>query len=145
MTVIAWDGKTLAADRLVCFGGTRAHVTKIRRVGDLIIGGAGATELIYAMLDWFDKGADPKEFPTSQRERNNCPSILVVTRDAKILHYESTPDPIVIENKFWAIGSGSTFALAAMHLGRDSREAVEVACALDSNCGNGIDMLTLEP
>ena len=35
------------------------------------------------------------------------------------------------------------FALAAMHLGKSAREAVEVACALDVFCGNGIDTLEL--
>lgn len=33
-------------------------------------------------------------------------------------------------------------AAAAMHLGKSSIEAVQVAIDLDSSCGNGIDSLT---
>jgi len=36
--------------------------------------------------------------------------------------------------KFEAIGAGSDFALAALFLGKDSREAVEVACQLSIYC-----------
>jgi hypothetical protein len=31
-----------------------------------------------------------------------------------------------------------------MYLGFDAVKAVEVACALDNGCGNGIDALTLQ-
>ncbi len=52
--------------------------------------------------------------------------------------------PELHEDKFNALGAGRDYALAAMYLGFDASRAVEVACALDVNCGNGIDVLTLE-
>lgn len=79
MTVIAWDGKTLAADKRVGYGNMHRTTTKIRRVGDALVG---------------------------------------------------------------CSGSGS-LAVAAMHLGKSAREAVEIACLYDMNCGNGIDTLEL--
>jgi hypothetical protein len=33
--------------------------------------------------------------------------------------------------------------MAAMYLGRDAKEAVEVAISLSATCGNGIDTITL--
>jgi ATP-dependent protease HslVU (ClpYQ) peptidase subunit len=53
------------------------------------------------------------------------------------------PHSMIYEDKFIAWGAGRDYALAAMHLGKNSREAVEVACALDNTCGMGIDILEL--
>lgn len=41
-----------------------------------------------------------------------------------------------------AIGTGRDYARAAMHLGRNAVEAVQVAILFDENCGNGVDTLT---
>ena len=41
MTTIAWDGKTLAADKLASYGELRTTVTKIFRLSDgSLVGGA---------------------------------------------------------------------------------------------------------
>jgi len=70
--------------------------------------------------------------------------VLVLQPDGKVRQYESSPYPLQIENKYWAIGCGRDFAMTAMYLGKTSREAVEIASALCDGCGNGIDSLELE-
>lgn len=143
MTVIAWDGKTMAADKRALNGTLIMTTTKIFRVGDAICASAGETDKCEEMLAWFRAGAKPQEFPPGQRSDDW--SGLLVVRPGEILKYERTPYPVRIEDKFTAIGCGRDFALAAMHLGHDARTAVEVAIALDSGCGNGIDTMELEP
>ncbi len=141
MTVIAFDGKTVAADKRATNGTLIMTTTKIFRVGDAICASAGDTDKCAEMLAWFRSGAKPEEFPPGNR--GDDWSGLLVIRPGEILKYERTPYPMKIEDRFVAIGCGRDFALAAMHLGHDARAAVEVAIALDSGCGNGIDTMTL--
>lgn len=143
MTCIAWDGQTLAADKRVCYGVLIRTVTKIHRVGDVLVGGSGSLSFILAMVEWVRRGRDPLLFPPTQSSREDWQPFLVIERDGSSSLYERTPFPIRYEGPHAAIGSGSEFAMAAMYLGRTAREAVEVACALDSGCGNGIDTLAL--
>jgi ATP-dependent protease HslVU (ClpYQ) peptidase subunit len=144
MTVIAWDGRTLAADRLASFGTTRCTTTKIFRVRDGGLAGyAGDAAFGEQVLAWYEAGAFPLNFPASQRDRDDWAGLLVIQSNGELLRYERTPYPVKYQDKHFAIGSGREFALAAMHLGCDAVRAVEVACALDTGCGNGIDVLTL--
>ena len=48
---------------------------------------------------------------------------------------------MIIEDTFAASGSGRDYARAVMHMGHRAWDAVAVACALDTECGNGIDTL----
>lgn len=145
MTVIVWDGKTLAADKLGDAGGHRLSVTKVRRHGDVLAGGAGDADYVSAMHAWVDSGAKPEEFPEHQGDDDKCANFMTVDRQGVIRLYGRTPHPIKIDpGCTYAIGSGRDYALTALHFGKTAREAVEVAIALNSTCGIGVDELTLE-
>lgn len=141
VTVIAWDGKTLAADKMMGFGSSKSSVTKIFKIGGALVGFAGHSANGQELLEWFRSSRRPSDFPASQRGVDSV-TLLVIESDGKILHYGQSPHPMIIEDAFHAIGSGDEFALAAMYLGRTARDAVEVACALCPTCGNGIDTLS---
>lgn len=143
MTTIAWDGETFAADKRTSFGSRIATTIKIHRVGAMLVGGSGGTAEIQEMVQWIKDGRNPDKFPAAQRDGATCTSMLVIQPDEPIWHYENSPYPLHIYNKQWAIGSGCNYAIAAMHLGKTAREAVEIACLFDSNSGNGVDELTL--
>lgn len=144
MSVIAWDGKTLAADKRACYGTTILTTTKIFRVGDCLVGYTGDAVFGEQMLAWIRAGANVEDFPAAQRDKDDWCGVLVITPEGKVSRYERTPNPMTYEDEFFAAGSGGDFALAAMHLGKTAREAVELACKLDSGCGNGVTELTLE-
>ena len=144
MTIIAWDGRTLAADKRTSFGTEFTTTTKIKRINGSLVGCAGDTALCAAMFAWAEAGYAIDAFPHEQKDRVICVSMLVINPDGRVLHYGPQPHPFTIEDKTYTIGSGSQFAAAAMHLGLDAHRAVEVACELDINCGNGIDTLILE-
>lgn len=143
MTVIVWDGKTLAADKRCCYGGMICTVTKIFRVGDLLVGGSGDFPHVLAMVDWVRRGRNVSDFPAEQRHKDDWQAILVVEPGGKALMYERTPHPVSYEQPFMVIGSGREYARAALHMGATAAEAVAVASALDCNCGNGVDVLEL--
>lgn len=144
MTVVAWDGKTLAADKRATDGCANSTTTKIKRLPDgSLIGSCGDTSACREVCAWFERGADPSEFPATQRVSATAAWLLVIRPDGAVDYFQTSPYPGRFEDKFFAIGSGRDFALAAMHLGKDARTAVEVACALTVSCGNGVDALEL--
>lgn len=96
------------------------------------------------MLAWISRGAKPASFPESQRDKNDWAATLVIRPGPIIELYERTPYPIRYEDKQFACGTGRDFALAAMFLGKNAKEAVKVACVFDPGCGNGVDELRLK-
>lgn len=146
MTIIVWDGKTLAADKQTTDGGQKIKCTKIFKWKGHLIGGSGTAVLNEAMFEWFKDGADHSSFPDyiNLDDDNDC-HMLVITPKGKILNYENNPYPMdYTENKVFCIGCGSPYAYAALSMGADAKRAVEVAIENDANCGMGIDTLTLE-
>jgi 20S proteasome alpha/beta subunit len=141
MTVICWDGKTLAADKRATSVGLARTVTKVQRHGDVLLAMTGDWDVAAEMREWFKAGAVPREFPAKAREDNA--SLIVVGRGSLAV-YSTGPFPIPIESEKAAFGSGRDFAEAAMYLGCTAVEAVSVACHFQADCGNGIDALTLD-
>lgn len=145
MTVIAWDGKTLASDSMTCTGNLRSSAQKLHRAGDKIVGISGSLSDALEFIDWLvTHEGRPGAFPQSLRH-DSCPiNALVISADGSAFRYENTPFPIPALGKHIAIGSGRDFAMAAMHLGFDAIDAVLTASALGVSCGGDIQTLTLE-
>lgn len=144
MTVIAWDGTALAADRMMNFGGYWAPTTKVHRLrSGGLMAGCGSSALVAEMRAWLDAGADPATFPAAQRvEKDSC-SVLVVRPGGMLFQYENTPYPLALNTRRWAIGSGRDFAAMAMHLGKTAAEAVRLTAELCNDCVGGVDTLPL--
>ena len=144
MTVIAWDGITLAADKMCGDEWMKiGTVTKVRRIGECLVGCAGNSAKARAMLKWFEDGADPNTLPAHQLDDETAVTLLVIRKNGQAQIYQASAFPINLEQKFVAVGSGREAAMATMHLGFGARRAVEVASAVCQHCGNGIDTLTL--
>lgn len=142
MTVIAWDGKTLAADKRMVSAGLILTTTKIRRIGGLLVGAAGNISSTAELMAWVERGRNPVDWPASQKDKEDWAGLLVI-EGRRILRYEQSPFPCELEDRVVATGSGRDFAIAAMHCGKTAREAVELACLLENGCGNGVDVLEL--
>lgn len=145
MTVIVWDGITLAADKRACHGDTIYTTTKIFKARGCLVGYAGHASFGQQMLAWFNAGEIPVDFPNTQRDKDDWAGLLVIRPDGTVQKFERTPYAHTFHDKQVAIGSGSDFAKAAMHLGCTAEQAVGVASAMNISCGNGVDTLTLEP
>lgn len=143
MTVIAWDGTTLAADKQATAVGYGYTVTKLHRLRDGgLVAFAGDGDGAMALLAWLNTARNPTEYPEDQK--TNDVSAFVVQPGRKTVSYGKSAYPQHIEDPVYAMGHGRDFALAALHCGKSAREAVDLACKLDVYCGNGIDTLTLE-
>lgn len=143
MTVVVWDGRTLAADKQLSVGGLRCTTTKIHRVGELLVGCAGDSDACAEMVEWVRAGRLADLYPEAQKGKDYCSCVVI--DGGKVLTYWQSPHPTIIEDPVYAAGSGRDFALAAIMCGCDARRAVAVACQLDSGCGMGIDAIDLVP
>ncbi len=143
MTVIAWDGTTMAADKQGTASGYAYAVTKIFRIKNCIVGIMGNVSHGMQLLNWFQSGMIPERWPSYTEDKNA--DALYVRYDGTMWFYTSDCKgyPEQILDSYIALGSGRDYALATMHLGHNAVKAIEVACELDVYCGKGIDAITL--
>lgn len=149
MTVIAWDGTTLAADRAAGDGWMKCGSTiKIERVNDCLVGCAGSSADGHELVAWFRNGPAVDTFPSGLRGKESV-KMLVITPDKRVLVYDNSPYPTEYCDspdgigKRQAIGSGREAAMAAMLAGCGARRAVEIASLVCLHIGNGVDTLEL--
>jgi 20S proteasome alpha/beta subunit len=145
MTIIVWDGKTLAADKQATNAGLKRKVTKIFRIHGDLVGFSGDFDYAQAMRKWLEDGAKLDDFPKHQANNDDWVGVLVIKSDGRIYKYERSAVPIdFTEGGVICLGSGRDFAYGAMAMGADAVRAVEITCQYESGCGMGIDALTLE-
>jgi hypothetical protein len=146
MTVIVWDGSTLATDCAANDGVAQWHTDKAWYYGEgedkLILSGAGPLQSIFAMREWFKKGALLNEFPSVQLSPQYC-HFLVVSLDIGLYRFEQGPIPINHYHNACAFGEGRDFAIGAMAMGADATQAVVVANRYSVHCGMGFEGYTL--
>jgi ATP-dependent protease HslVU (ClpYQ) peptidase subunit len=142
MTTIAWDGRTLAADRQTTWGGTPTRTRKIFRAinedgREVIYGCAGLTHECSAYTRWIRGEIAAPAFTDI--------SVLSIDRKGRIWHTNQSMHWIQIKVKYWAIGAGCDYALGAMAAGKSAIEAVKIESKFDVHTGLGVDVLELLP
>lgn len=145
MTTIAWDGTTLAGDRRITGGGEVAtEMTKVaQRKDGAIIGVAGETCTSHATMRWFIDGEQsPKPDMKTHDPGCNAGAIIVRPNGNVEVHDQFGWHPV--ESKHYAIGSGGTLALVAMHLGQTAVEAVKTASKFDIYTNNKVNSATIK-
>lgn len=125
----------IAADSMVSGDDSFYLVEKLRKGKVSIFGACGDWDKILKFYSVLEHGGE--------LESDIDITVLELKNDG-IWIYESTIIPARIKNDFWAIGTGANYAIAAMHLGKSPREAVEIACTYDTSSNPPIDVLTLE-
>ena len=146
MTVIAWDGKTLAADRLVVVENIRVGLAaKIRRCDGNLIGTTGVSAIADMMVDWFLAGRNPATYPPEASGAERYGEIIVVTPAREVLIFNNWPTPSTFSaDEQVAIGCAWDTAMVAMKCGLSARDAVLKVSEMDIRLGGGVDVLTFE-
>jgi hypothetical protein len=134
MTVIAWDGTTLAVDSQMTTVNRRTFTDKLFKHKDEVLAITGNLDVCAALVAWY-KGGNVESFPPMNEDNK---SYLVVARKGEVEYYGETPYPVKINDRFFALGSGADFAISAMHCGKSAVEAVEIACLYDIHCGGKV-------
>lgn len=137
MTTVAasLDFMEIAADSMCSGDDIHYLVDKLRKGKVSVYGSAG---------DW-DKILKFYEALEGKGELDSdCDIEVLELRHDGLWVYEGTLIPARLKNRFYAIGTGAGYALAAMHLGKSPREAVQIAALFDPGTGGPIDVLKLE-
>lgn len=136
MTTIAWDGKTLAADRQTSEAGAVYRIaSKIEPIPGGHMACCGTTTQIFKFKQWARKGMRGKP-PTADDMG------AIVAKRGRVYWVE---DDAVIEippGERIATGSGWKWAAAAMDFGMDAVAAVAYASTRDNCTGGGVDSVT---
>ena len=140
MTIIATDGKSMAADG---FGICNDIIVsesdkKLFRHNESIFGCCGNSDDHELFKRWLEEGASRENLPKLDEHFG----AVELAKDGIWLWFNSgirTPTPAP-----YAMGSGQVVGLTALKMGKSPREAVEMACALCVNCGGDILEMSLE-
>ena len=126
-----------SADRRV------GHVQKIYKCKDgSIAGAAGGSVAGLAFLKWAKAGRKGK-FPEAAVAKDETFEGLVLTAKGEILAFGG-PDPEIIMDDTFAIGSGAGYAQAALFVGATLQRAVEAAIHASPKCGGQITRIALD-
>ena len=146
MSVVVFDGTSLAADRQAVNGEYKFETSKLYRIDDEVCAFTGNMDSGLAMLRWYQLGRPRNEWPVIQQDRENWSRLIVMRRSVggpRVEYYDQTPDAILSHQAFAAWGSGRDFALGALARGATAKEAVEIACHFSIYCGMGVDVMEL--
>lgn len=145
MIVIAFDGKTVAADRQATNAGMRRVQRKLVKSADGIwTAGTGTAWVMAAMLAWYNEGCDPVKFPEAQTGDDGG-TFIAFRSVSDIRIWERGPHALMLdpENRIMAWGSGRDYAIGAMERGADAIRAVEIASKWETGCGLGVDSVVV--
>lgn len=144
MTVIAWDGKVMAGDRMADYGGTPLLTRKVQRIKskvgtEYLVGHSGNWGFCNAYVAWLvGKREDKPDVPQSEGF-----TVMLVDRAGKVFQVGHSLELLEVKPvmHFHAIGSGRGEALGAMAMGAGARKAVQVASRFSIGCGLGVDVV----
>ncbi len=152
---VAFDGVTLAADRLVIEEGhiISQRMNKIVRLSDnSYIAGEGDIDSVKMAIEWIKYTIKSKKIISWQKQSKAKP---ILEKDSVVLlrvkyggpnyiyKYRLIPRKIDKLDRLIAIGSGSAFAMGALNADASAKRAVEIAAWLDQDTNCTIDTVNL--
>ena len=141
MTVIVWDGTTLATDVAATDGAAQWETEKAWHWKEEILSGAGPLQTILQMRQWYVEGALHNKFPDAQLGNQGCHFIAVNIHGLR--RWEQGLIPIEHGRTACAFGEGRDFAYGALAMGASAEQAVEAANKHSPHCGMGVKLYTL--
>ena len=140
MTTIAYKDGWLAADSCCSIGNYHTNSKKLYTVPNVgIVGFAGAGNAMFKIADWWMEGCKG-EAPTVDGDKGEACIGVLVSRKGVFALFDGI-HPMLIDDPQFAIGSGSDFAISAMSLGKNAKEAVEHAMQFDVGTGGRVDAI----
>lgn len=144
MTVIAWDGATLAADTLCTTAdGAVIYGDKIWRTPLGLFGGAGDDNAVEKIRIWLMRGGKERHKPTLAQDASVVCLVVRPDKTLCVIDHQLTPVPYHAQK--FAIGTGGPPALAYMKAGKSAAQAVQMV--IDGNwdgCGGSVQTLALK-
>lgn len=149
MTTIAYRAGIVAADSQETWGDGRTNdCQKLFRMDNgTIIATAGDSYTGLIFVDWFKDGARKDSIPDLTNididEDFEC-LVLENTENIYIINRFFQKYYVEMPEKFYAVGWGATYAVAAMHMSASAKRAVEVAAKYDAYTGGKIKTMKVK-
>lgn len=141
MTTIAIKNGFMVSDSRVTRGGGILGATKkVYDFGNIVVGVCGTLQDSTRFLKWI-KGGKKRKFPVG--ENTDFDALVYHRLSGKVLLYASSDVGDAIDAGFYAIGSGTQYAIGAMQVGASAAEAIEVACMFDVYSGGVLQEVKL--
>lgn len=141
MTTIAYRDGMMAGDTSSIYGSAimLTNMTKVIRWETpqrIYLGGcAGTTAMCGRFRQWIIDGAEGYP-PAGKDPENSIQALLAVfikeTGKVEVWLYEASYGGYQVQDEYVAVGSGTDFAVAAMWMGGDARQAVQAALRFDT-------------
>lgn len=146
MTTIACDGRTLVADTRATEGTISSHVSKLHRFKHGYVAIAGDVLHGLKFVEWLKqrRGNSMRGFPAHDMTEDGFDA-LVLRDDGTMETWDHRGGPVPITDPFWALGSGKEVALGALHAGATVRQAVIIACKVDSASSLPLEAVEVKP
>lgn len=142
MTTIAWDGRTLAADRGAWSNGLHQPTKKVFRITApdrrrFLVAFAGDTAFCMQVLRWMEgKGGHPGAC-LSEDEAKDC--AVVIDEKLRIWRLSSRLFWYRFRGSVHSFGAGQEVALGALMAGADAIKAVRITMAVSDYAARGVD------
>lgn len=144
MTTIAYDGKTICADTLACWGSERgrAPIEKIITKASGIYAMSGSFAVRDEVIDWIENGAKRGDAPKLVGDEEW--QVIFIDKDgAAYAGMSASPGLIPIAAPF-ALGSGGEFAMGALLANKSAHDAVKIAAIVDTKTGDAVQVVHLK-
>jgi len=152
VTTIAYRDGIIAADSRETWECEIAGIavfnrcTKLTRYDDIgaIIGTQGESFPGLVAEDWYvdnERSTNGVEKPDFSGEEDF--TLLILSRDGLTI-MDCWLRPCKVNEKYFAVGSGSKVALGAMYMGATAEEAVKAASKIDPFTGGKVHVMSLE-
>ena len=142
MSVIVWDGKTLAADRYADMCGARAVAEKLFLLPtNEVVGFTGALSTGMFLMSLYRVGKLESHWPATQSS-DDWARLVVGRSDGLVVYYERSPAAIPVYSNAVTWGAGQDFARMALHLGEDAVSAVLNTNDCCGSCSYGVTAFT---
>lgn len=133
MTTVVYDTRTREMVSDTQMGWHKAEADKIYRLSDgSLVGVAGILSDILLALDYLDSEEDADVAKPDISPENH---LMQVDPDGNIFVYTHVLRAVPVSAEYFAIGSGSEYAMGAMAQGATAEEAVAIAHKFDPNTG----------
>ncbi len=141
--VMRAEGLILADSQTLWGQGRLGTTEKIIRMPDgSLVTGAGNQEGCFACFEYIrhkvEQETEDMEVPYVPQvgpDSDHSFTVLHLKKDRTLWTYGEWFQPAPLLNDWYAIGTGDDIVKTALHLGKNPREALELACELDFNTG----------
>lgn len=109
---------------------------KVFRIDGGLLGCAGDSDMIAQFMAWYaDKASERPDLTDFE---------ALLINEEGIFYFADSTYPAIVDEPYFAIGTGAPYAIGAMAVGASPTMAVGIACQFDSNSGPPIVTQSLE-